>query len=48
MKRSAYWDAMSTPEWHQNIAVELDSALNKWIDSIPDHCDDLIFIKYMY
>ncbi|KAK0207606.1 fungal-specific transcription factor domain-containing protein [Armillaria fumosa] len=37
MKRSAYWDAISTPEWHQNIAVELDSALNKWIDSIPDY-----------
>ncbi|KAK0189249.1 fungal-specific transcription factor domain-containing protein [Armillaria mellea] len=37
MKRSAYWDAISTSEWHQNIAVELDSALNKWIDSIPDH-----------
>lgn len=37
MKRSTYWDAISTPEWHQNIAVELDSALNKWVDSIPDH-----------
>ncbi|KAK0203121.1 fungal-specific transcription factor domain-containing protein [Desarmillaria ectypa] len=36
-KRSAYWDAISTPEWHQNIAVVLDSALNKWIDSIPDY-----------
>ncbi|KAK0440955.1 fungal-specific transcription factor domain-containing protein, partial [Desarmillaria tabescens] len=36
-KRSAYWDAISTPEWHQNIAIELDSALNKWIDSIPDY-----------
>ncbi|KAK0488586.1 fungal-specific transcription factor domain-containing protein [Armillaria novae-zelandiae] len=37
MKRSAYWDAISTPEWHQNIVVELDSALNEWIDSIPDY-----------
>ncbi|KAG7444501.1 uncharacterized protein BT62DRAFT_900033 [Guyanagaster necrorhizus] len=37
VKRSVYWDAISTPEWHQNIAVELDSALNKWIDSIPDY-----------
>ncbi|KAK0203120.1 fungal-specific transcription factor domain-containing protein [Desarmillaria ectypa] len=37
IKRSEYWDAISTSEWHENVAVELDSALNKWIDSIPDY-----------
>ncbi|KAG7444500.1 uncharacterized protein BT62DRAFT_246710 [Guyanagaster necrorhizus] len=37
IKRSEYWDTISTSEWHENIAVELDSALNKWIDSIPDY-----------
>jgi hypothetical protein len=24
-------------QWEQHIVAELDSALNKWIDSIPDH-----------
>ncbi|KAI0324843.1 hypothetical protein GY45DRAFT_1391050, partial [Cubamyces sp. BRFM 1775] len=25
------------PEWEQRIVAELDSALNKWIDLVPDH-----------
>ena len=24
--------------WEQNIVVELDSSLNKWVDSVPNHC----------
>ncbi|KAI0073070.1 hypothetical protein K474DRAFT_1667005 [Panus rudis PR-1116 ss-1] len=24
-------------EWEQNTVAELDSALNKWVDSVPDH-----------
>ncbi|KAF8972340.1 fungal-specific transcription factor domain-containing protein [Flammula alnicola] len=24
-------------EWEQHIVAELDSALNKWVDSVPDH-----------
>ena len=24
-------------EWKKHIVTELDSALNKWIDSIPEH-----------
>ena len=24
------------PQWEQHIVAELDSALNKWIDSVPD------------
>ncbi|KAG6917730.1 hypothetical protein DXG01_001381 [Tephrocybe rancida] len=24
-------------QWEQHIVVELDSALNKWVDSVPDH-----------
>ena len=24
-------------QWEQHIVAELDSALNKWIDSVPDH-----------
>ena len=26
------------PEWEQRIVAELDSALNKWIDTVPEHC----------
>jgi len=26
------------PQWQQTIVAQLDSALNKWVDSIPDHC----------
>ncbi len=26
------------PQWEQHIVAELESALNKWIDSVPDHC----------
>ncbi|KAF9052201.1 hypothetical protein BDZ89DRAFT_939656 [Hymenopellis radicata] len=37
VKRSDFWDALSTAEWGHNVAVELDSALNKWIDAMPDH-----------
>jgi hypothetical protein len=25
-------------EWEQSILSELDSALNQWVDSVPDHC----------
>ena len=25
------------PEWEQRIVAELDSALNKWIDTVPEH-----------
>ena len=25
------------PHWEQQIVAELDSALNKWVDSVPDH-----------
>lgn len=24
-------------QWEQRIVAELDSALNKWVDSVPDH-----------
>ena len=24
-------------KWEQHIVAELDSALNKWIDAVPDH-----------
>ncbi|KAF5345064.1 hypothetical protein D9758_010410 [Tetrapyrgos nigripes] len=27
----------SGQEWHQKAVMELDSALNKWIDSVPSH-----------
>jgi len=26
------------PKWQQAVVVQLDSALNEWVDSIPDHC----------
>ncbi|TFK88613.1 hypothetical protein K466DRAFT_488574 [Polyporus arcularius HHB13444] len=25
------------PEWKQGVVAELDSALNKWLDSVPEH-----------
>jgi hypothetical protein len=25
-------------KWDRQIVAELDSALNKWIDEVPDHC----------
>jgi hypothetical protein len=25
------------PQWQQHIVAELDSALNKWVDSVPDY-----------
>lgn len=24
-------------QWEQHIVAELDSALNRWVDSVPDH-----------
>ncbi|TCD62493.1 hypothetical protein EIP91_006814 [Steccherinum ochraceum] len=38
-------------QWEQHIVAELDSALNKWIDSVPDHLrwdpnrEDLLFLN---
>ncbi|KAF8884245.1 hypothetical protein CPB85DRAFT_1338056 [Mucidula mucida] len=37
VRRSEYWDALSTAARGHNVAVELDSALNNWVDAIPDH-----------
>lgn len=28
-------------EWEERIVAELDSLLNKWIDTLPDHCKSL-------
>ena len=30
-------------QWEQHIVAELDSALNKWIDSVPDHRQSPVF-----
>ncbi|KAG6901652.1 hypothetical protein C0995_009543 [Termitomyces sp. Mi166 len=38
-------------QWEQHIVAELDSALNKWVDSIPDHLrwdpnrEDIMFFQ---
>ena len=32
-------------KWEQHIVAELDSALNKWIDSVPDHCECFPFAQ---
>lgn len=37
IRRSRFWDAISTSEWGQDVAVELDSALNGWLDALPDY-----------
>lgn len=26
------------PQWEQDIVSEIDSALNAWLDSVPEHC----------
>jgi hypothetical protein len=26
------------PKWEQRVISAIDSALNEWVDSIPDHC----------
>ncbi|EAU83262.2 nuclear protein [Coprinopsis cinerea okayama7 len=31
------------PQWEQHIVAELDSTLNKWVDSIPSHLMSLIW-----
>ncbi|KAF9236278.1 fungal-specific transcription factor domain-containing protein [Melanogaster broomeanus] len=28
-------------QWEQHIVAELDSALNKWVDAVPNHCKDV-------
>ncbi|KAI0373465.1 hypothetical protein BV20DRAFT_937863 [Pilatotrama ljubarskyi] len=39
------------PEWEERIVAELDSLLNKWIDTVPDHLrwdphrEDIRFLK---
>ena len=25
------------PEWEKKIAAQLDAAMNKWIDELPEH-----------
>ncbi|KAJ4464931.1 fungal-specific transcription factor domain-containing protein [Lentinula aciculospora] len=39
VKPSELWSGsgISGPEWDQKFVVELDTALNKWVDSIPSH-----------
>lgn len=32
-------------EWYQKAVVELDSALNKWMDALPDHCRHTLIIS---
>ena len=34
------------PKWEQHIVAELDSALNKWVDSVPDHRQSQYFISF--
>ncbi|KAF9255570.1 hypothetical protein L218DRAFT_967177 [Marasmius fiardii PR-910] len=39
VRRSDMWTrmGMSGPEWNEKIVAELDSALNYWVDQIPQH-----------
>ena len=36
------------PRWEQHIVSELDSALNKWIDAVPDHCEPFYHSMLLY
>ncbi|KIY73718.1 hypothetical protein CYLTODRAFT_365239 [Cylindrobasidium torrendii FP15055 ss-10] len=35
LRRPSVWDMLGAPKWGQNVAVVLDSELNKWMDSLP-------------
>ncbi len=35
-------------QWEQHIVAELDSALNKWVDSIPDHRTSCLYFIKIY
>ncbi|KAE9390894.1 hypothetical protein BT96DRAFT_757021, partial [Gymnopus androsaceus JB14] len=39
IRKSDFWVRMgfSGQDWYQKAVMELDSALNKWIDSVPSH-----------
>ncbi|PBL03346.1 hypothetical protein ARMGADRAFT_12352 [Armillaria gallica] len=37
VKRSAMSKDVRGPEWDSKVVVTIDSALNKWVDSVPDH-----------
>ncbi|EEB93161.1 hypothetical protein MPER_08227, partial [Moniliophthora perniciosa FA553] len=46
---------LAGPQWEQRVVTELDSALNQWADSLPDHLrwdpnreDDIFFNHNMY
>ncbi|EIW84588.1 hypothetical protein CONPUDRAFT_163669, partial [Coniophora puteana RWD-64-598 SS2] len=38
INRSKVMFGLTGHKWGQHAVAELDSALNKWIDSVPDHC----------
>ncbi|KAI0027785.1 fungal-specific transcription factor domain-containing protein [Vararia minispora EC-137] len=35
--KSKFFLGLVGPDWEQNVTVELDSMLNTWLDSVPDH-----------
>ncbi|GJE89783.1 Zn(II)2Cys6 transcription factor [Phanerochaete sordida] len=50
-KKAKVLSGRTGPEWEQQIITDLDSALNQWMDSVPDHLrwdphkEDLAFLK---
>ena len=32
-------------DWKQHTITELDSALNKWVDGVPDYCKPVHGLK---
>ncbi|THH12666.1 hypothetical protein EW146_g7482 [Bondarzewia mesenterica] len=51
ISKSRYLRGRSGPEWEQDVVLALDSELNKFIDSVPDHlrwdptCQNIIHLK---
>jgi hypothetical protein len=35
------------PDWESHVISELDSQLNKWSDTIPDHCTSLYACQFL-
>ncbi|KAE9391091.1 hypothetical protein BT96DRAFT_320102 [Gymnopus androsaceus JB14] len=46
VNRSKFWKKIGneTSNWEQKAVIELDSALNEWFSSVPEHCEYLALI----
>jgi len=43
-KKSKLLTGLIGDQWEERVVTELDSSMNKWKDSLPDHCSYCFFI----